>query len=93
MSKNTLIHSGKEEFNEQSIQLKIKGTIFYPIGIAFEMMEDLAGSNYFVYYRPIEENKSRVIVVGEFKSCFSNTSEEDKEKITFLTIIALIANI
>ena len=39
--------------------------MFYPLGIAFEMIDGfLVGSNYFIYYQPIEENKTRVIVIG-----------------------------
>jgi hypothetical protein len=58
--------------------MKIKGTIYYPLGIAFEILEGLfADSKYFVYYIPIDNNKTGVTVVGDFKS---NIIPEDEIK-------------
>jgi hypothetical protein len=58
--------------------MKIKGTIYYPLGIAFEILEGLfADSKYFVYYIPIDNNKTGVTVVGDFKS---NMIPEDEIK-------------
>ncbi len=83
LSENTFIHSWEEEFNGQIIQLKVKGTVFYPLGIAFEMIDGfLVGSNYFIYYQSVEENKTRVIVTGEFKSDFSASTVDDEKKLS-----------
>ena len=52
--------------------------MYYPLGIAFEILEGLfADSKYFVYYIPIDNNKTGVTVVGDFKS---NIIPEDKIK-------------
>lgn len=54
--------------------MEIKATIFYPIGIAFEILEGpFIGSKYFIYYIPLKnENKTKIVVTGEFKSIFLN---------------------
>jgi hypothetical protein len=58
--------------------MKIRGTMYYPLGIAFEILEGLfADSKYFVYYIPIDNNKTGVTVVGDFKS---NMIPEDEIK-------------
>jgi hypothetical protein len=58
--------------------MKIRGTMYYPLGIAFEILEGLfADSKYFVYYIPIDNNKTGVTVVGDFKS---NMISEDEIK-------------
>jgi hypothetical protein len=50
--------------------------MYYPLGIAFEILEGLfADSKYFVYYIPIDNNKTGVTVVGE-----SNMIPEDEIK-------------
>jgi hypothetical protein len=52
--------------------------MYYPLGIAFEILEGLfADSKYFVYYIPIDNNKTGVTVVGDFKS---NMIPEDEIK-------------
>jgi hypothetical protein len=58
--------------------MKIRGTMYYPLGIAFEILEGLfADSKYFLYYIPIDNNKTGVTVVGDFKS---NMIPEDEIK-------------
>jgi hypothetical protein len=62
----------------QNIRMKIRGTMYYPLGIAFEILEGpFVDSKYFVYYIPIDNNKTGVTVVGDFKS---NIIPEDKIK-------------
>jgi hypothetical protein len=52
--------------------------MYYPLGIAFEILEGLfADSKYFLYYIPIDNNKTGVTVVGDFKS---NMIPEDEIK-------------
>jgi hypothetical protein len=52
--------------------------MYYPLGIAFEILEGLfADSKYFVYYIPVDNNKTGVTVVGDFKS---NMIPEDEIK-------------
>ena len=52
--------------------------MYYPLGIAFEILEGLfADSKYFVYYIPIDNNKTGLTVVGDFKS---NMIPEDEIK-------------
>jgi hypothetical protein len=49
--------------------MKVKGRSYYPLGIAFEILEGpFADSKYFVYYIPLNNNKTRITVVGIFKS-------------------------
>ena len=51
--------------------MKVKGSLYYPLGIAFEILVGpFANSKYFVYYFPIDNdnNKTGVTVVGNFKS-------------------------
>lgn len=52
--------------------------MYYPLGIAFEILEGLfTDSKYFVYYIPIDNNKTGVTVVGDFRS---NMVPEDEIK-------------
>ena len=52
--------------------------MYYPLGIAFEILERLfADSKYFIYYITIDNNKTGVTVVGDFKS---NMISEDEIK-------------
>jgi hypothetical protein len=45
LNENTFINTWDEEINAQYIQIKMKGTVFYPLCIAFEMIEGpFAGS-------------------------------------------------
>jgi hypothetical protein len=59
----------EENINGQIRKMKEKGTIFYPLGIAYEFIEgQFMGSKYFVYYIPQEDNKTRIIMVGDLIS-------------------------
>jgi hypothetical protein len=80
LNETTFINSW-EQVNDakgQNIRMKIRGTMYYPLGIAFEILEGpFVDSKYFVYYIPIDNNKTGVTVVGDFKS---NIIPEDKIK-------------
>ncbi len=80
LNENTFINSWEQfdDANGQNIRMKIRGTMYYPLGIAFEILEGpFVDSKYFVYYIPIDNNKTGVTVVGDFKS---NMIPEDKIK-------------
>jgi hypothetical protein len=80
LNETTFINSWEQvdDANGQNIRMKIRGTIYYPLGIAFEILEGpFVDSKYFVYYIPIDNNKTGVTVVGDFKS---NMIPEDKIK-------------
>lgn len=68
LSENCNVFSYESDMNGQTIRSKIKITTYYPLGMAFEMLEGpLAGSKFFNYYIP-SGNRTGVTVVGEFKS-------------------------
>jgi hypothetical protein len=74
----------QEEANGQTIRMKVKGTFYYPLGIAFEVLEGpFADSKYFVYYFS-DKSKTGVTVTGNFKS---NTIPEDHIKPIVLSIL------
>ena len=80
LNETTFINSWEQvdDANGQNIRMKIRGTIYYPLGIAFEILEGpFVDSKYFVYYIPIDNYKTGVTVVGDFKS---NIIPEDKIK-------------
>jgi hypothetical protein len=59
----------QDDANGQTSGMKVKGRSYYPLGIAFEILEGpFADSKYFVYYIPLNNNKTRITVVGIFKS-------------------------
>jgi hypothetical protein len=67
--------------------MKIKGTPYYPLGIAFEILEGpFADSKYFVYYFLLDNDNSKtgVTVVGDFKS---NVIPEEQIKLTVLSFL------
>jgi hypothetical protein len=67
-SENVFICSWEEDINGQTRKMKEKGTIFYPLGVAYEFIDGpFIGSKYFVYYVPQENNKTKVIMAGDFK--------------------------
>ena len=79
---NTFINSWYEHIHEQTVKIKMKGTIFYPLGIAFEMIEGpFAGSTYFVYYVPRSDNKTGVVLAGEFRSLSIDPTVGDDERL------------
>src|ERR687890_2374212 len=80
LNETTFINSWEQvdDAKSQNIRMKIRGTMYYPLGIAFEILEGpFVDSKYFVYYLPIDNNKTAVTVVGDFKS---NIIPEDKIK-------------
>ena len=47
----------------------MRRTIFYPLGAAFETLEGpFSCSIYFIYYIPRNDNKTNVVVAGDFRS-------------------------
>jgi hypothetical protein len=82
LDENTFINSWYENIHEQTIKIKMKGTIFYPLGIAFEIIEGpFAGSTYFIYYVPISDNKTGVVLAGEFRSVSIDPTVGDDERL------------
>jgi len=69
INEQVFINSWEEEVNGQPVKIKIKGTIFYSLGVAFEAIEGpFAGSTYFIYYIPKGNDKTNVVVAGDFRS-------------------------
>ena len=87
ISENTFVNSWDQEMNGQAIKIKVKGTVFYPLGIAFETMEGpLAGSTYFVYYIPRGDNKTNVVAVGDFRSPSIDPTVGDDESLRSMVL-------
>ena len=85
-SENVFICTWEEDINGQTRKMKEKVTIFYPLGVAYEFVGwPFIGSKYFVYYVPQEDNKTKVIMAGDFKLAsqpnFSINNEEDQRSI------------
>src|SRR5215204_2893142 len=79
--------NNKTEIIGETIRMKIKGTPYYPLGIAFEILEGpFADSKYFVYYFPLDNysRKTGVTVVGNFKS---SVIPEEQIKPTVLSLL------
>ena len=92
LNETTFINSWEQDddANSQNIRMKIRGTMYYPLGIAFEILEGpFVDSKYFVYYIPIDNNKTGVTVVGDFKS---NIIPEDKIKPIVLDFSERVSN-
>ncbi len=84
---NIFINSWNEEINGQSVKIKTKGTMFYPLGVAFEMIEGpIAGSTYFIYYIPREYNKTNVVLTGEFNSLSIDPTVGDDERLRSMVL-------
>jgi hypothetical protein len=84
---NTFVNSWYEEINGHSIPIKAKGTMFYPLAVAFEMMEGpFAGSTYIVYYIPRPDNKTGVALVGEFRSSSIDPTVGDEERLRSMVL-------
>ena len=82
LDENTFINSWYENIHEQTVKIKMKGTIFYPLGIAFEIIEGpFAGSTYFIYYVPRSDNKTGVVLAGEFRSMSIDPTVGDDERL------------
>lgn len=87
LNENTFINTWDEEINAQYIQIKMKGTVFYPLGIAFEVKEGpFAGSTYFIYYLPMDNNKTRVVIAGEFKSASIDPTVDDDQRLRSIVL-------
>ena len=77
----------ENEINEQPVKIKMKGTIFYPLGVAFEAIEGpFAGSTYFIYYIPLENNKTNVVVAGDFRSQSVDPVAGDDERLRSIVL-------
>ncbi len=87
LSENTFVNGWDQEMNGQTIRIKIKGTIFYPLGVAFETIEGpFTGSTYFTYYIPTADNKTNVVVAGEFISKSIDPTVGDDEKLRSIVL-------
>ena len=87
LNDNTFINSWNEEINGQSVKIKAKGTMFYPLGVAFEMIEGpFAGSTYLIYYIPRPDNKTGVVLVGEFRSASIDPTVGDEERLRSMVL-------
>jgi hypothetical protein len=84
---NTFINSWNEEINGQSISIKVKGRMFYPVGVVFEMIEGpFAGSTYLIYYIPRPDNKTGVVLAGEFRSLSIDPTVGDDERLRSMVL-------
>jgi hypothetical protein len=84
---NTVINSWNEEINGQSISIKVKGRMFYPVGVVFEMIEGpFAGSTYLIYYIPRPDNKTGVVLAGEFRSLSIDPTVGDDERLRSMVL-------
>ena len=84
---NTFINSWNEEINGQSISIKVKGIMFYPVGVVFEMIEGpFAGSTYLIYYIPRQDNKTGVVLAGEFRSLSIDPTVGDDERLRSMVL-------
>ncbi|HEX7206877.1 MAG TPA: hypothetical protein VF233_01760 [Nitrososphaeraceae archaeon] len=84
---NTFINSWNEEINGQSISIKVKGRMFYPVGVVFEMIEGpFAGSTYLIYYIPRPDNKTGVVLAGEFRSLSVDPTVGDDERLRSMVL-------
>jgi hypothetical protein len=69
LNNSTFTNTWLHHIDGQTIEIEIKATMFYPLGVAFEILKGpFVRSTYFVYYVPIQdENKTNAIVVGDFQ--------------------------
>ena len=89
LNENSFTNSWDEEINGQSTFIKAKGTVFYPLGIAFEVIEGpFAGSTYFIHYIPRADNITNVVVAWEFISKSINPTVGDDEKLRSIVLSA-----
>jgi len=87
LNENTFINSWDEEIDTQSLHIKMKGTVFYPLGIAFEMIEGpFAGSIYFIYYLPLDNNQTKIAIAGEFRSASIDPTIDDDERLRSIVL-------
>src|SRR6476661_10698205 len=87
INEQVFINSWEEGINGQSVKIKMKGTIFYPLGIALEVIEGpFAGSTYFIYYIPLGNNKTNVVVAGDFRSQSVDPVVNDDERLRSIVL-------
>ncbi len=87
LDENTFINSWNEEINGQSISIKVKGRMFYPVGVVFEMIEGpFAGSTYLIYYIPRPDNRTGVVLAGEFRSLSIDPTVGDDERLRSMVL-------
>jgi hypothetical protein len=68
--------------NGQSIKIKAKGSIYYPLGMVFEILErPFSGSKFLSYYIPKDSDKTSVNVVGDFRSTVISDDEQIKSAV------------
>jgi hypothetical protein len=68
LSATSFVASWEQDFEGGSVQFKMRGTEYPPLGLAYEILEGpFAGSKFFFYYTPLGE-RTRVTLVGEFAS-------------------------
>ena len=86
---NVFTCTWEEEINGQTVKMRERGTIFYPLGVAYEFVEGpFMGSKYFVYYISQEDDKTRVIMAGDFKSAQLNPPVDDEERLRPIVLSA-----
>jgi len=86
---NDFITTWEEDINGQTRKMKEKGTVFYPLGVAYEFIDGpFVGSKYFVYYVPQENDKTRVIMAGDFKSAPTDPTVDDEGKLRSIVLSA-----
>jgi hypothetical protein len=87
INEQTFTNSWEDKVNGQTIRIKMKGTIFYPLGIAFETIEGpFSGSTYFIYYIPKNDNKTNVVVAGDFRSTSIDPTVGDDERLRSIVL-------
>lgn len=90
VNEQTFTNRWDDEINGQTVKIKIKGTIFYPLGVVFETIEGpFAGSTYFIYYVPMDDNKTNVVVAGEFRSESIDLTVGDDERLRSIVLSTL----
>jgi hypothetical protein len=76
VNETTFVNSWEEYMNGQIIKTKAKGTMYYPLGMVFEILEGpFSGSKFFTYYIPKDNNKTSVNVVDDFRSIMISDDE------------------
>ena len=81
VNENTIIQSWESDIQGQTVKTKIKISIFYPLGVAIELLEGpTAGSKFFNYYIP-NGNKTGITVVGDFKSPMISDKNQLKQTV------------
>jgi hypothetical protein len=87
INEQTFTNSWEEEINGQTVRIKMKGTIFYPLGVAFETIEGpFSGSTHFIYYIPRTDNKTNVVVAGDFRSISTDPTVGDDERLRSIVL-------